>query len=606
MSLDKNYMGSDTFQWFVGVVESRQDPLALGRVKVRVYGWHTASLADIPSDDLPWATVAQAPNTDSSPWLKEGDTVLGFFADSRSAQIPIIISKLPGYAVVASNQGEGFNDLRTPAELKIAPRKPTSLTYNTDGSGINIANPTQASTYPLPEDLDKPTLPGASRYDIANTVIKSRQTNLDKGVVTATGLQWDEPYPAYNALYPYNKATATESGHVIEVDDTPGNERIAFTHRSGSFSEFYPSGSKVQKVTKSNYTIVMGDDYVHIMGRALLSVGAGSYIKVLGDVNIEAGNDLNLEVSGNMNLSVKEALNIKAASLNIDVSGKTEMTSGEDTLMTSGAKIELVASSTFDALASDINLQIAADSATVAGISTPDARGEANEGQAGPEPTPVPFTQNFASLDNYTGQAYKQAQMLNEDGTTPDSTASNTASEPASCGFDPNVKTFLSSDQWAMSTTGLNALKQREGLSKVLRNGLIQAYLDVPPNCYAIGYGCGASVLPASFSLNANTTITKAQAEQFLLDAINDVFLPKLREYINVDLTQGQVDAMISFMYNVGFGQRGFAGSSVRRFANQRDWCNAADSLLLWNKSGGKVVQGIIKRRQSERQQFLS
>ena len=85
-----NFMGKDGFHWFVGVVESREDPSQLGRVQVRVLGIHTDNKTSIPTEDLPWATVMQ-PTTSSansgigtSPsFIIEGSWVVGFFMDTE-------------------------------------------------------------------------------------------------------------------------------------------------------------------------------------------------------------------------------------------------------------------------------------------------------------------------------------------------------------------------------------------------------------------------------------------------------------------------------------------------------------------------------------------
>ena len=615
--IEKNFMGLEGFIWAIGVVESRQDPLAIGRVKCRAYGIHSASLTDIPSEDLPWAIVAQSTNSESSPWLKEGDTVLIMFADGRSCQVPIVLFKLPGFQVPTAN-GSGFSDQRTTDDLKNAPRKPISLTYKTDGSGINVSNPDIAQTYPLNQELGKPTLTGATRYDIANTIIQSRKSNLDKGVVTATGLTWDEPYPAYNPLYPYNKATETESGHLVELDDTPGNERITLTHRTGSFIDMYPSGSRVDKVTKSKYEVVMGDDYVHIMGRVLVTVGEGVYIKALGNVNLEADNDLNVNVSGNMNLAVKSQLNIQADSLSLNIKkdsnfvtgGKQFLTSSGDIhlsaqgtgFFTSQGQLEFLASGTVDLMGSDINCEISAGAASVGKASVlpdPAAPVTPNQGIAGMEPVPSPWQQNFSNLDSFTGTAAKQGMLLTANGASPDQNTSN-----VSCNFDVNTKTFLSSDQWTISTAGLQALQRREGYAKALANGSCQAYPDpiIGPALLTIGYGCTQPVL--NYTLTSDTVRTKDQATQDLLGAINNIFLPKIKEYVNVDLTANMVDALISFVYNVGVGN--FAKSTLLKDINAKNWCKAGMDFLAWNRSGGKVVASLAKRRQDERTQFLS
>ena len=53
----KNFMGKDGFTWFVGVVEDRNDPQKLGRLRVRCLGYHTEDLTKLPTSDLPWAHV---------------------------------------------------------------------------------------------------------------------------------------------------------------------------------------------------------------------------------------------------------------------------------------------------------------------------------------------------------------------------------------------------------------------------------------------------------------------------------------------------------------------------------------------------------------------
>ena len=60
---DTNFIGKDGFFWWVGEVEDNEDPMELGRVKVRCLGYYTnfggGTLADLPTNSLPWATVLQ-------------------------------------------------------------------------------------------------------------------------------------------------------------------------------------------------------------------------------------------------------------------------------------------------------------------------------------------------------------------------------------------------------------------------------------------------------------------------------------------------------------------------------------------------------------------
>ena len=96
------FMGK-SFVWFVGVVESRQDPKRLGRLKVRCLGYHTEKLDQLPPAAFPWAhimnpiTSATISGVGQSPLgAVEGTWVGGFFQDGADAQMPIIIGTLPG------------------------------------------------------------------------------------------------------------------------------------------------------------------------------------------------------------------------------------------------------------------------------------------------------------------------------------------------------------------------------------------------------------------------------------------------------------------------------------------------------------------------------
>ena len=95
--MNTNFVGKDGFIWWVGVLENRVDPLAMGRCQVRIFGWHSSSKTEIPTTDLPWAHPMIAINASkmfSVP--QEGDWVLGFFLDGVNAQQPVMLGILPG------------------------------------------------------------------------------------------------------------------------------------------------------------------------------------------------------------------------------------------------------------------------------------------------------------------------------------------------------------------------------------------------------------------------------------------------------------------------------------------------------------------------------
>ena len=102
--MTQNFLGLDGFIWFYGVVEDRNDPYFIGRVRVRCFGHHTGDIIELPTEDLPWAQVmlpvtsAGISGIGQSPTgLVEGSHVFGFFRDGEARQEPVVMGSLPGY-----------------------------------------------------------------------------------------------------------------------------------------------------------------------------------------------------------------------------------------------------------------------------------------------------------------------------------------------------------------------------------------------------------------------------------------------------------------------------------------------------------------------------
>ena len=84
-----------------GIVEDRDDPLQMGRVRVRIFSYHTPNINEIPTSGLPWANII-LPTTNASnsgvgnspTGIVLGTRVIGFFADGDEAQQPTILGVL--------------------------------------------------------------------------------------------------------------------------------------------------------------------------------------------------------------------------------------------------------------------------------------------------------------------------------------------------------------------------------------------------------------------------------------------------------------------------------------------------------------------------------
>lgn len=331
MKIRKDFLGLDGFYWWFGVVESRKDPKGLGRCQVRIYGAHNASLSDIPSEDLPWAHPVHALNNQMFSTPKEGDMVFGFFLDGKFAQQPVMIGIVPTIPTEIPVANIGFNDVRTPEELADSPKKPRAINYGTnDGTGARIVerqsgfdilrNPYDTLNYPSNSDL-------ARNERIKGSFIQARRDSLISAD-GAFGTSWQEPFPAYAAKYPYNRVLETESGHIQEFDDTPGAERIHTAHRSGTFEEIYPTGTKVEKIVKDNYKIILADDHLYVSGKVHITVQSDANIKVEGDINLEGRGDLTVGVAGDMNFSVGGDFRLKAHGIYTESKYETNIKAG--------------------------------------------------------------------------------------------------------------------------------------------------------------------------------------------------------------------------------------------------------------------------------------
>ena len=141
---------------------------------------------------------------------------------------------------------------------------------------------------------------------------------------------------------------------------------------------------------------------------------------------------------------------------------------------------------------------------------------------------------------------------------------------------------------------GLALIKTFEGLR-------LKAYPDPATGGapWTIGYGLtsAAGIVPVVPGM----TITAAQAEEYLVKALVK-YEAAVSKALKRTPSQNEFDAMVSLCYNIGPGN--FAGSSVVRYFNAGDEAMAASSFLLWNKAGGKVMDGLKRRREAERKLF--
>jgi GH24 family phage-related lysozyme (muramidase) len=144
-----------------------------------------------------------------------------------------------------------------------------------------------------------------------------------------------------------------------------------------------------------------------------------------------------------------------------------------------------------------------------------------------------------------------------------------------------------------VSTRGLALIREFEGCK-------LRAY-KCPAGVWTIGYG---TTRIAGKPVKPSLTISQAEAEILLQHQVAEHWNEAEKHILHADeLAQEQVDALASFVFNVGVGA--FRGSTLLKMLNQGQDTKAADEFTKWNKAGGKVSHGLTRRRRAERELFL-
>ncbi|NAR50089.1 glycoside hydrolase family protein [Acinetobacter haemolyticus] len=142
------------------------------------------------------------------------------------------------------------------------------------------------------------------------------------------------------------------------------------------------------------------------------------------------------------------------------------------------------------------------------------------------------------------------------------------------------------------SSVGINLITSFESLK-------LTAYL-CPAKVWTIGFG--TTVYSNGIRVKQGDKCTESQAKAYFAYDLNR-FERAVNGSVAVPLSQNQFDALVSLTYNIG--ENAFKSSTLLKMLNAGNYRGAADQFLVWNKSNGEVLNGLVRRRKTERELFL-
>ena len=133
-----------------------------------------------------------------------------------------------------------------------------------------------------------------------------------------------------------------------------------------------------------------------------------------------------------------------------------------------------------------------------------------------------------------------------------------------------------------ISQEGLSLIKKFEGCE-------LEAY-KCAAGVWTIGYG-------STNNVNEGMEISQERADMLLLEDV-EVFEEAVNKLIEVPLEQNQFDALVSWTFNLG--STNLKNSTLLKVLNDKDYDGVPAQIKRWNKAGGKVLQGLVRRREAE------
>ena len=338
--------------FFMGVCEARNDPLKLGRVKVRIFGIHTDDLSVLSADDLPWA-VCLIPTTESGPGglgttrpgIPPGTWVFGLFLDGEAKQQPLILGSIQG--IVSKPEDSPDNFFASEKRRRQKPLENEDEVFKEEIElGVDITrgfidpheeklsgNPRYSYSSQNEPETHKLARSTELKFTFEDNKQKDRTRNVHKAFDRIAGGEptpWEEVESARATEYPHLHIHESEAGIITEKDDTPYHERSQTYYGPGmSYEEFghhhhyskflgpdvnihhapfhrtYIMGDSDSFVGKDLSKLIGGDSAKEIYGKSstlvygdsqIMCFGSKSVVSYGGDLDFFVGNDCNFTV----------------------------------------------------------------------------------------------------------------------------------------------------------------------------------------------------------------------------------------------------------------------------------------------------------------------
>lgn len=568
---------------FIGVVENNVDERLEGRVQVRAFGFH-GTANQIPTSDLPWAIPISGNYDYNSPVPPLNAWVFGFFLDGRDAQRPMLLGVIPSQNI------EGIDQ-------------------SVNGWGSPLRENYERLSYgSRPQDAGQPNIsPLVRGENIENTYVIAQESTRVKNIASADGTSWEEPSTAYSAEYPHNRVLAeTAGGSSIEIDDTPGAERIMIYHQSGSYVQIDSAGTKTDKSANDKYDINEANYHLYVGGKCVVNVDGDAVIKVSGNKLEEIDGDCKQVVHGNYELSVAGQLNLNGSDEIQARAAKVTLESNvEDMSLKAGKSVRFEGGETLNIKTTSMNLQ--ADDMNIKGENVKIGGGSnvhinASEVQIddivklAPGSAESPSEAQGSKSVTLTEPASKMVSLSagSSSGYTGGSHSSGSSGYASSDGEQEQSASTYQSDDFVSSCAIdlIDFIKAEESFHA-------KAFHDYDQ--YSIGYGTKAN--------SPNEVIDEAEALRRLKADVagRRVAVVNFGKSNGYSWNDCQIDALTSFVYNLGLGSSG-SGKGLYGLTNNGTRSNEviAEKMLEYNKGGGQVLAGLVRRRKRESDWFKS